>query len=613
MHRRTVLALGLGAAALRCPPARAETTAQPVEGSAVHALSLLEPPALASDFTHFPWADPDAPKGGSVVHGAIGSFDSFNPFIIRGTPAAGIGQIYDQLLVANPDEPSAEYAHLALAITVAPDRTAVAFDLRPEARWHDGRPVTSADVAFTFAALREQGRPFYRGYWADVVAVETPSPQRVAFRFRDGSNRELPLILGQIQVLPRHFWEGRDFTRPLAEPPLGSGPYRVDAFELGRSVSYRRVADYWGRDLPTARGLNNFDLIRYEYFRDTTVAFEAFKAGRTDFRTVNVALEWATGYDFPAARSGLVQRLELPNELPSGMQAFVFNTRREVFKDRRVREALSLLFDFEWLNANIFYGAYARTSSYFQNSRFAATGLPEGAELALLEPFRAELPKEVFEKPFVLAKTDGTGTNREGLRAALQLLREAGWMVRERKLVDAAGQPMRFEILLNSPSFERVALPYRDWLARLGVEVAVRTVDPAQFQRRQDTFDYDMIVDVFAESFSPGNEQRDYWSCEKAAQQGSQNTIGVCNPVIDALIGKVIAADGIEALVPAVRALDRVLLWGFYVVPQWHSPVFRLAFWDLFGRPARPPRYGIGFNAWWADPARAARIAAQRR
>lgn len=589
--------------------------ASPAEAQSrrVHALSLLGEPALPPDFTHFPWANPDAPKGGTVVLGAIGSFDSFNPFIIRGTPAAGIGGIYEQLLADNPDEASTEYAHIAEAIEVADDRSWVAFDLREAARWHDGRPITSEDVAWTFNTLRTQGRPFFRAYWADVVAVETPSPRRVVFRFRDGSNRELPLILGQLQVLPRHWWEGRDFTRPLTEPPLGSGPYRVDAFELGRTVTYRRVEDHWAQALPTGRGLNNFDVMRYEYFRDTTVAFEAFKAGRTDFRSVNIALEWATGYDFPAFRNGLVRRDEIRHELPTGMQAFVFNTRRELFRDRRVREALALVFDFEWLNANIFYGAYARTSSFFSNSRFASSGLPTGAELALLEPFRARLPAEVFDRPFVVPTTDGSGTNRDGLRQALALLREAGWTVRDRRLVNARGQQMRFEILLNSPSFERVALPYRDWLSRLGIEVTVRTVDPAQFQRREDEFDFDMIVEVFGQSQSPGNEQRDFWSCEKATQQGSRNVIGICDPVVDALIERVIAAETPEALEPAVRALDRVLLWGHYVVPQWHSRSFRLAYWDFFGRPERTPRYGVGFNAWWVDPARAARIAAERR
>jgi len=609
MHRRTTLAL---AVALGLSPLASRRGALAQAGR-THALSLLGEPSLPADFPYFPWVNPDAPKGGTVVQGAIGSFDSFNPFIIRGTPAAGITQIYDQLLVANPDEASTEYAHLASSIEVAPGRDAVAFDIHPAARWHDGRKITAEDVAWTFATLRQHGRPFYRAYWADVTSVETPSPDRIVFRFRDGSNRELPLILGQLQVLPRHFWQDRDFTRPLSDPPLGSGPYRVDAFELGRSVSYRRVEDYWAASLPTSRGQNNFDLIRNEYFRDTTVAFEAFKAGRTDFRNVNIALEWATNYDFPAVRNGLVQKLEIRHELPTGMQAFAFNVRRDPFKDRRVREALAMVFDFEWLNANIFYGAYTRTASFFSNSQFAAIGIPEGQELAILEPFRAQLPKELFEKPFGVPATDGSGTNREGLRAAIALLREAGWTIRDRKLVNARGSQMKFEILLNSPSFERVANPYRDWLSRLGIDVSVRTVDPAQFQRREDEFDFDMIVDVFPQSFSPGNEQRDFWTCEKAKQQGSRNTIGICDPVIDALVEKVVAADSAATLVPAVQALDRVLLWNHFVVPQWHSRTFRLAFWDIFGRPERTPRFGVGFNAWWVDPAKAARIAAERR
>lgn len=578
-----------------------------------HALSLIGQPSLPADFTHFPWANPNAPKGGTVVQAAIGSFDSFNPFIIRGSPAAGIAQVWETLLRSNPDEASTEYAHLAETVEVAEDGTWVAFELREIARWHDGRPITSEDVAWSFATLREQGRPFFRAYYADVVDVRTPTPRRVEFQFRNGSNRELPLILGQLPVLPKHWWAGRDFSAPLSEAPLGSGSYRVENFELGRNVTYRRVEDYWGANIPTEKGTDNFDVIRYEYFRDTTVAFEAFKAGRTDFRSVNVALEWATGYDFPAVQQGLVVRQEIPHELPSGMQGFVFNTRRAQFQDARVREALGLLFDFEWSNANLFYGAYSRTTSYFDNSDFAARGLPQGAELALLEPHRARLPAALFTTEFTVPKTDGSGTNREGLRRAVALLRDAGWTIRDRKLVNAQGQQMSFEILLNQPIWERITLPYRDALTRLGADVRVRTVDPAQYQRRTDTFDFDMTVDVFGQSLSPGNEQRDYWTCAKAREQGSRNTIGLCDPVVDALVENIIAAKDRETLVPAVQALDRVLLWGHYVVPHWHLRAFRIAHWDMFGRPERNPRYGFGFNAWWVEPAKAARVNAARR
>jgi microcin C transport system substrate-binding protein len=578
-----------------------------------HALSLIGEPSLPADYTHFPWANPNAPRGGTVVQSAIGSYDSFNPFIIRGSPAGGVGQIWETLLRGNPDEASTEYAHLAEVIELPDDGTWVAFELRANARWHDGRPITSEDVAWTFATLREKGRPFYRAYYADVTDVRTPNPRRVEFRFKDGSNRELPQILGQLPVLPKHWWEGRDFSAPLTEPPLGSGSYRVESFELGRSITLRRVEDYWGRDVPTEKGTDNFDVIRYEYFRDTTVAFEAFKAGRTDFRQVNSALEWATGYDFPAFNRGLVVKQEIPHELPSGMQGFVFNIRRPQFQDARVREALGLLFDFEWSNANLFYGAYARTTSYFDNSDFAARGVPQGAELALLEPHRARLPAALFTSEFTVPKTDASGTNREGLRRAVALLRDAGWTIRDRKLVNAQGQQMSFEILLNSPLFERITLPYRDALTRLGAEVRVRTVDPAQYQRRTDGFDFDMIVDVFGQSLSPGNEQRDFWSCAKAREQGSRNTIGVCDPVVDSLIETIIAAHDRATLIPAVQALDRVLLWGHYVVPHWHLRAFRIAHWDMFGRPDRNPRFGFGFSAWWVDAAKAARVNAERR
>lgn len=609
MRRRTVLA-GTGAAALGLaaglPPARAAATGRS------HALSLLGEPALPADFTHFPYVNPGAPKGGTVVQHAIGSYDSFNPFIVRGVPAAGIGLIWMPLMASSQDEASTEYCDLAEWVEVAPDRTWVAFELREGAAWQDGRPVSAEDVRWTFATLREHGRPFYRAYWGDVVQVLTEGPRRVVFRFRDGSNRELPLILGQLLVLPKHWWESRDFTRPLLEPPLGCGAYRLDGFEAGRSVSYRRMADWWGERLPTQRGLNNFDLWRIEYFRDATVALEAFKAGQLDFRQENVARDWATAYDFPARRRGLVKLEEIPHELPTGMQAFVFNLRRTLFQDRRVREALMLAFDFEWANANLFYGAYTRTRSYFSNSELASSGLPQGEELAILAPYRGRIPEEVFTQEFTLPVTDGSGNNRAQLRRALELLREAGWRVTNQRMVNAQGQPFSFEMLLSSPTFERVALPYAQTLQRLGIEMRVRTVDTAQYQARTDNFDYDMIVDVFGQSLSPGNEQRDYWSCPKAKEPGSRNSIGLCDPVVDELVELVINAPDRESLIHRCRALDRVLLWGHYVVPHWHSRTFRVAYWDKFSRPERTPRYGLGFTAWWVDPAKAARIDAER-
>jgi microcin C transport system substrate-binding protein len=609
MKRRDLFAAG--AALGLVPPA---LQAQPAGATRSHALSLLGEPALPVDFPHWPWVNPDAPKGGEITLTALGSFDSFNGFILRGTPAVGLTLIYDTLLQESPDEPSSEYAHLAEIVEVPRDRLGVSFELRVDARWHDGRPVTAQDVVWTFNTLRGQGRPFYRAYWGDVTEAVAESARRVTFRFRSDENRELALILGQIAVLPQHWWEGRDFARPTLDVPLGSGPYRIERFEAGRGLTYRRVEDYWARDLNTRRGLYNFDRIRYEYFRDATIAFEAFKAGQIDFRTENIARNWVSGYDFPAFRRGLVKREELAHERPTGMQAFIMNLRRPLFQDARVREALGQVFDFEWLNANIFSGLYARTDSFFSNSEFASRGLPQGRELEILETFRARLPESVFTTEHRLPVTDGSGNNREGLRRALELMRQAGWTVRDRRLVNAQGNRFEFEILLNGPSFERVALPYVQWLQRLGVEARVRTVDPAQYQVRMDAFDFDMTVDGMGQSLSPGNEQREFWSCEKVGQAGSRNRAGICDPAIDALVEMVITAPDREELVARTRALDRVLLAQSYVIPQWHNRKFWIAFWDRFGRPSRNPRFDIGFpDSWWLDPARDRALAEARR
>jgi microcin C transport system substrate-binding protein len=390
----------------------------------------------------------------------------------------------------------------------------------------------------------------------------------------------------------------------LLDAPLGSGPYRLERFEPGRSLVYRRVETYWARDLPTAKGTANFDTMRYEYFRDSTVALEAFKAGQIDFRTENIAKEWATAYDFPAMRRGLVKRDEIRHELPTGMQAFAMNLRRPLFQDARVRRALIEVFDFEWMNANLFYGSYARTESYFSNSELASSDLPQGEELAILERYRGKVPDRLFTEPYKLPVTDGSGNNREGLRRALALLREAGWAVRDRKLVNARGEGFAFEILLQGPSFERVALPYVQVLQRLGMEPRVRTVDPAQYEVRIDAFDYDMTVGGAPQSLSPGNEQRDFWSCAEARKQGSRNISGICDPVIDELVELVISAPDREQLIARTRALDRVLLWHDYMIPQWHSRTFRVAYWDKFGRPPRNPRYALALDSWWIEGGR---------
>jgi microcin C transport system substrate-binding protein len=584
--------------------------AQPARSDAI---SLMGGPSLAPGFAHFPYVNPQAPKGGTVTLGSVGTFDSFNPFIVRGTPASEISRVWDTLMRSNADEAEAMYCHLCESVALGADGLSVTFVLRPEARFHDGTPVTAEDVAWTFNSLRQYGRPNYSQYYADVDHVSVDSERQVTFHFKTAGNRELPMILGQLAVLPEHWWKGRDFSRPLTDPPLGSGPYRVGRFEFSRTVVMQRVPNYWGADLPTAKGLANFDEIRTEYFRDATVALEAFKAGQIDFRTEMSSKDWATAYDFPAVQKGLVKKEMLRHRLPTGMQGFAMNTRRALFHDVRVRHALALVFDFEWENANLFYGAYTRTDSYFSNSDLASSGTPEGAELALLEPFRAKLPPALFTTPFKLPVTDGRGNNRAELREALVLLKQAGWVVRDRKLVDEEGRPFSFEILLSQAAFERVALPYVQWLGRLGIEARVRTVDPAQYQRMLDSYDYDMTVTVVPESESPGNEQLGYWTCASSKLVGGDNLMGVCDPVVDALVEKVVKAPDRPSLVAATHALDRVLLWGWYVVPQWHLQGVRVAYWDKFGRPDKPVRTGLAFDSWWIDPVRAAALEAARQ
>lgn len=596
---RTALAVLL----LASSAARAEPT---------YGLSLTGPLQLPAGFTHFPHANPDAPKGGGAVLAAIGSFDSLNPFVVRGSPAVGTGRMFDTLMVSNPDEAEAAYAEIAQSVDIADDHRSVTFKLRPQARFSDGTPILASDVVWTFDTLRSQGRPLYRSYWADVADAQAVDAHTVTFHFKTADNRELPQILGEVPVLPEHWWKGRDFSAPLTEPPVGSGPYTVDKVSFGQSITYRRVADWWAADLPTQKGRNNLDTLRYDYYRDPTVAFEAFKAGQVDYRQENSAKNWSTAYDFPAVANGLVKKEALPDKLPQGMQAFAMNTRRAIFKDPRVRQAMNEVFDFQWMNKTLFYGLYTRTESYFSNSEFASSGVPQGAELALLAPFRDQLPPDLFTQPFRLPVTDGSGNNRDGLLHALKLLDAAGWTVRDRKLVNASGQQFSFEILLDEPAFERVGLPYTQWLGRLGIDAHIRTIDAAQFQKRMDDLDFDMAVAAARESDSPGNEQVDFWSCQSAGLPGTANVAGVCNPVVDAMVNAVVAAKDRDALLPAVHALDRVLLWNWYMVPQWHLEQVWLAYWNRFGHPPAPVRTGVDFSTWWVDPALAAATDAAR-
>lgn len=576
-----------------------------------HALALYGEPALAADFTHFPYTNPEAPIGGSMIRDAIGSFDSTNPFIIQGSPASGLSGIYDTLMTQNADEPFTMYGLLAEGIRLSPDRRWIEFDLNPLARFHDGEPVTAEDVVFSFNTLTEQGQPFYGAYYADVTEVRAQDESTVRFTLGDSESRELPLIIGQLPILPAHYWKDRDFEATTRDALLGSGPYRIAQVDPGRRIVYQRVEDYWGRELPVNQGRHNIERLVFDYYRDHTVALEAFKAGNLDMRIENSARQWATAYDFPAARDGLVNLLEIPSGQPAGMQAFVMNERRPVFKDRRVRRAFNLVFDFEWLNQNLFYGAYTRTRSYFANSDMAASGLPEGNELALLEPYRDQLPEEVFNVPLPIPEHKDM---RARQRKAMSLLQQAGYEFHKDKLVHAeTGQPLRFEVLLHDSQFERVVQPLLRNLARLGIEGKLRTVDVSQYLNRLRSFDFDMVVGSYPQSNNPGNEQREFWGSEYADVPRSRNLIGLEDPVVDALVDRLIAAGSREALDEAAHALDRVLLWGFHVIPQWHLGSTRIAAWDKFAGQAPYPHYGIDLDAWWVDPQRADLIDARQR
>jgi microcin C transport system substrate-binding protein len=610
---RTAAVAALLFAALAVP-AFAEAAA-PAPGSGwVQGLSLFGTLKYPPGFTHFDYVNPDAPKGGTVRLATFGSFDSFNPVIPRGVPAAGLNLVFETLTTPSLDEVSSEYGLLAESVRPAPDLSSVSYRLRPEARWHDGQPVTPADVVWSFNALKKNS-PFYAYYYRNVVKAEQTGPHEVTFTFDQKGNRELPQIVGQMLVLPQHWWEGagkdgkkRDITRTTLEPPLGSGPYEIASVQPGQSITYRRVKDYWGKDLAVTKGTNNFDEIRYDYYRDPSVAFEAFKAGQYDFRIENSAKNWATGYRFPAREEGKVVLATFPIRNAGIMQAFAFNIRRDKFADRRVREAFNLAMDFEAMNRTLFYGEYQRIESYFQNTELASHGLPQGRELQILDTVKSEVPPEVFTTPYANPTSGNPMVVRDNLRKAFGLLKQAGWTVGAGGLLrDKAGKALTVEFLLDDPNFERVVLFYKQSLKRLGIQVSVREVDEAQYQDRLRNFDYDIIVASWPESLSPGNEQREFWGSAAADRKGSRNYVGIKNPAVDTLIGDVIFAKSREDLVAATHALDRVLLWNDYVVPQWTTDKERYAYWNRFSHPAVLPKYNLGFPAvWWWDAKKAA-------
>lgn len=592
------------------PPVSEDGVIGPLHAIAMHGKAKYGP-----GFTHFDYTNPNAPKGGEMHISAVGTFDSLNPHILKGAPASGMNYVFETLLESSQDEAFTEYGLLAESFEMPEDRSWVVFNLRPEARWHDGEPVTADDVVWSFNTLLEKGHPFYKAYYANVKAVEKEGDRRVKFIFDMAGNRELPLIMGQMPVFPKHWWtqNNRDFGATLLEKPLGSGPYKVAEFDTGRRIEFERVKDWWGKDLALNTGRYNFDRLVIDYYRDGTVALQAFLAGEYDFRQENTAKDWAIAYDAPALEDGMIVKEEIQHDIPAGMQGFIFNIRRPQFQEKAVREAIIHAFDFEWSNKQFAYGMYKRTDSYFENSELEATGLPTGRELEILEEYRDQLPESVFTEDYEPPRTDGSGRGiRRHLRTAAKLLDDAGW-----ELVDGVrqkdGVKLEFEIVNNNPQFERWIAPFIQNLERIGVKANFHVVDTAQYQNRMDGFDFDMTVGSFGQSLSPGNEQRDFWGSEKADVQGSRNLIGIKDPVVDALIDRIISAPTREELVALTHALDRVLLSGRYLVPNWHIDYFRLAYWNKFARPDVTPRYGMGaIDTWWVDPAKKRKLDAYR-
>ena len=574
-----------------------------------HAIAMHGEPKYPDSFQYVDYANPDAPKGGKIILSSTGSYDSFNPFILKGTAAAGIGNLYETLTTGSSDEAFTEYGLIAKTIEWPDDRSWVAFTIREEAVWHDGKKISPEDVIWTFNTLMEKGHPFYKYYYGDVVEVIQENDNKVRFNFKGNTNLELPLIVGQLPVLPKHYWTNKNFEETSMDIPIGSGPYKIKNFDAGRTITYELDSDYWGKNIPIKKGTENFGVIQYEYYKDRSIEREAFKSGDIDLFSENTSKDWATSYDTPAVQNGLIKKELIEHQNPQGMQGFAFNTRKEIFEDKRVREALSYAFDFEWTNKNLFYNAYKRTNSFFENSELASSGVPSGGELNLLNDYRELLPQKLFQEEYNPPKTDGSGFMRKELQEATKLLQDAGWELQEGKLINKkSGSKFEFELLLVSPAFERIVLPFKDNLAKLGIDVSVRTIDSAQYQNRLDGFDFDMIVSTFSQSLSPGNEQRNFWGSDAAKTNGSRNIIGISNEVIDSLIEKVISAKDREDLIVTTRALDRVLLWNHYVIPQWHISAYRTLYWDIFDKPSVRPKYSLGTHTWWVDADKASTI-----
>jgi microcin C transport system substrate-binding protein len=576
-----------------------------------HGLSAFGDLKYPADFKHFDWVNPDAPKGGRMVMigtSAITTFDSFNPFILKGDPAQGLGLLFDTLMTPSNDEPDAVYGLVADRAELAADRSSVTFHMRPEARFSDGSAVTAADVVFSFETLKEKGHPAYRTQLRDIAKAEALDDHTVRYTFSVTQSRDLPLVVAGLPILSKAYYATHNFEHSTLEPPLGSGPYKIGDYKQGSFVSYLRRDDYWGKDLPVNRGRYNLDEWRYAFFRDRTAELLALQAGDLDLREEFTARDWVTGYDIPAVKAGKLVKLTMPDNTPSGAQGFFLNTRRPQLADVRVRKALDYAFDFEFTNKALFYGLYTRTQSFFENSPLKATGKPSDAELALLEPFRAQLPPEVFGEPQTSPVTDGSGRNAAQLREADKLLKEAGWQIKGGKRINAKGEVLGLEFLIDDPVSERILTSYVENLSRLGLAASVRRVDQAQYQRRVKAFDFDIISTRYVVGLTPGIEIRSFWGSKAAKTDGSANLSGISSPVVDALIGRVIDARTRADMETATHALDRVLRAGHYWVPEWYKPIHTIAYWDKYSQPAATPRYDRGLDSWWYDAAKAARL-----
>jgi len=564
-----------------------------------HAIAMHGEPAYGKDFQQLNYVNLDANRDGQLRRDAVGSFDNFNGYIVKGLAATGTGYLFDSLMRQSNDEAFTLYGLVAEYIEVPDNRAWVRFHLNPKAHFSDGSELTANDVEFTFNTLIEKGVPQLRAQYKDVVKVIVESKYKIKFEFKDDKNKELALILGQLPVFSKSFWQDKDFGKANLVVPLGSGPYTVKSFDAGRSLTYVRNENYWAKDLPINRGLYNFKELIFDYYKDGSIAFEAFKGGDVDFRAENVSKQWATGYTGKQFKSGKVIKEEITHENPQGMQAFWFNLRKDKFKDPNTRKALALLFDFEWTNKTLFYGAYKRTESFFSNSELASSGIPQGDELAVLTPFKDKLPAKLFTQPYTLPKTKGNGRMRQQQRKAIQLLKLAGWNLKNGKMLNAKGEQLSLEFLVYSPSFERIIQPYRKNLKRIGIASEIRIVDVSQYVNRLNSFDFDVYSLVVGQSLSPGNEQLSMWGSEFANVPGALNRIGLEDPVVDSLVEQLIDAKDRQSLISLTRALDRVLLWRELVVPQWHLSSYRVAYWSYIARPELLPKYSLAIDSWW--------------